>query len=161
MKHILGLILLLGIFSCTAQKKTVKLEMKQTHPYCGGARPTPEIEEKARVPHPYADKTLIYVSAKGGKSQTVKTNAEGLLTVKLSPGTYFFYEPWKYYKKTPDGSAIDNYDKACLEEVWKKEDLKITYTKVKLDEKLDIQNNIESAKCPWNLDCLVKKHMPE
>jgi hypothetical protein len=156
MKHICVLLLSVLFISCAAQKKTVKYEMKQTHPYCGGARPSPEILEKAKIPHPYAGKTLIFISEKGRVDST-KTNTKGLLTVKLTKVTYMFFEPWKYYKKTPDGSPESNYDKSCLEEIWKKEDIKIIVT----GAKIEVTNNIENGKCPHQLDCLTNKHLPE
>ena len=157
MKKILFLILILQSFFSIGQKINVKLEILQLRPYCGGARPPKEMEEQSRIPQPYANQVLIYKSSKG-KIDSVKTDDKGFLIVDLKAGTYKFFEAWKYYKKTPDGSAISLFNKECLEGEWKKEDLKIT---VAAKTNPVIKNNITSVKCPWNQDCLLKKYLPQ
>ena len=157
MKKIIFLVFVLSFAFSYGQKILVKYEMLQIHPYCGGAKPPREMEEQARIPQPYANLTLIYKSAKG-KVDSVKTDDKGILLVNLKAGAYHFFEPWKYYKKTPEGSSFAAYNKTCLEAEWKKEDLKIT---VAAKGNPIIVNNISTAKCAWNQDCLLQKHFPE
>ena len=52
------------LFSCS-QKKLVSTQINYMQPYCGGARPTPEIIADAEKSKPYANKTIVIVSAKG------------------------------------------------------------------------------------------------
>lgn len=157
MKKIFFFIFILSSVFSFGQKILVKYEMMQIRPYCGGARPPKDMEEKARIPQPYANLTLIYKSSKG-KIDSVKTDDNGILLLHLKPGTYHFFEPWKYHKKTPEGSPMTAYNKTCLEAEWKKEDLKIT---VAAKGNPIITNNITTAKCAWNQDCLLQKHFPE
>ena len=157
MKKIIFFIAVLQSFVSLGQKISIKHEMLQLRPYCGGARPTKEMEEQGRTSQPYANLTLIYKSDKG-KIDSVKTDGKGFLIANLKPGTYKFFEPWKYYKKTPDGSPFSSYNKTCIEGEWKKEDLKIT---VAAKGNPIIKNNITVAKCFWDNDCLLQKHMPE
>jgi hypothetical protein len=156
MKNFLIVFFILNFFSCTAQKKNVKFQINQTRPYCSGARPSEEMLEKARIPQPYANKTLIFIS-EGGKLDSVKTNANGFISLKLTKGTYRFFEPWKFYKKTPDGSSEENYDTLCLKETRKKEDLKVVFS----GKKTTVENYIAEGKCPFMADCLLRRHLPE
>ena len=155
MKKQLLFLFILSSFLNFAQKKTIKYKVEQLIPYCGGARPTPEIEKETQIPKPYAGKWFFYSPAKG-KTDSVKTDDKGILTVNLSKGTYKFYEAWKYNKKTADGAPLNFFDKSCLETEWKKEDLLIVVSKGK--EK--VTNNISQAKCPWQYPCYLKEHLP-
>ena len=51
--------------------------MTQYIPYCGGAKPSPEITAKLNAPVPYANKTLIYVSDKN------KIDSVGMLSFRM------------------------------------------------------------------------------
>lgn len=156
MKTIILIITFLITLSGCAQKK-VKLNFTYTKPYCGGARPTPEMEAESQIAHPYAHKTIIYKNDKG-KTDSVKTDANGNVVLKLKNGNYKFYESWKYYKKTPNGQAQNLFDLNCLNAEWKIEMVNVTVsrkvTKINL-----VYDLIE--KCPWQNECLLEKHMPE
>jgi hypothetical protein len=156
MRQIILVTFILASLSGPAQKKAVSFQIKQIHPYCGGARPSPEMEAAAQLAQPYANQKLFIVSDKGYKDSVI-TDTEGYLKTNLKAGTYKIYEAWKFYKKTPNGEALTDFDKECLKKEWKKEDLKITF----VNGKAQIKNNIERAKCPWQQNCLMKKNMPE
>ena len=54
-------------------------------PYCGGARPTPEMEELAQTPQPYSNKIIVLTNAKG-KRVKLKTNSAGVIFCYLKTG---------------------------------------------------------------------------
>jgi hypothetical protein len=137
-------------------QQKIKLQLKQQHQYCGGARPSPEILAKYEKPFPYANKKLVMI-ASNGKTDTVITDANGKLTLKLKDGTYKLYESWRYYKKTPDGSGRENYDSSCLAQRWEKVDVSIEIKK----RKSKITNEIDQAYCPHTIPCLLNPHIPE
>ena len=137
-------------------QKKIKLQLKQQQQYCGGARPTPEILAKYEKPLPYANKKLVMVSSTG-KTDTVKTGENGKLTLKLKNGTYKLYEAWRYYKKSPDGTDLKNYDTTCLKSHWEKADVLIEIKK----RKKKITNEIDAVYCPHTVPCLLNPHMPE
>lgn len=156
MKNSLLISFILLSFFGFSQKKT-KLNFTYTIPYCGGARPTPEMEAKAEIKHPFAKKTIIYI-AENGKVDSVKTDSKGTCCVKLKYGTYKFYESWKYYKKTPNGQALNLFDNACLKTEWEKEIYKVVLTK-KRSEVTKYYDLIQ--KCPHQFECLIEVNLPE
>ena len=61
--------------------------------YCGGARPTQEMEEEARRPKPFAHRELVIRSGENNDFSVpiikrVKTDVEGKWKTMLPPGTY-------------------------------------------------------------------------
>lgn len=143
-------------FTSCAQKKLASKKIEYTEPYCGGARPTPEMEEEAQKPKPYAGKTIILIS-ESGKIDSAKTDDKGVFKKKISPGKYNVFESWKYYKKTLNGISINSFDKNCLESEWKKPFMTIIYSKKSV--------SIESKEpiilyCDYNTPCILEKHMP-
>jgi hypothetical protein len=141
---------------CLVSQQKIKLELKQQHEYCGGARPSPEILAKYEKPFPYANKKLIMVSSLG-KVDSVQTDVNGKLSLKLKEGEYKLYEPWRYYKRSPDGTTIENYERSCLENQWLKVDILIEIKK----RKSKITNVIDKAYCPHTIPCLLNPHIPE
>jgi hypothetical protein len=142
--------------SSAAQKKTLNQTIAYVKPYCGGARPTPEMEADAQKPKPYAHKTIIII-AESGKVDSVKTDKDGNFKKALKYGKYRLFEHWRYYKKTPDGSDISIYDKDCLGLEWKKEFKSISIDKTKITEEEKYQIN---SKCPWSVPCILEKYLP-
>ena len=149
------LVLGCALFSCT-QKKLVSTPITFLQPYCGGARPSPEMQADAQKAKPYSNKTLVVVSAKG-KVDSAKTNAEETFKINLKPGTYKLFEAWRYYKKAAAGLAVNDFDKECIKTEWKKEikEIVVTKTEIKITDKNEI---IEI--CPWNLPCILESHKP-
>jgi hypothetical protein len=141
---------------CLFSQQKIKLELKQQYEYCGGARPSPEILAKYEKPLPYANRKLIMVSA-SGKIDSVQTDANGKLNLKLKDGTYNLYEAWRYYKRTPDGNSFNSYDTSCLVNHWAKVDVTIFIKK----RNSKITSNIDKAYCPHTIPCLRNPHLPE
>ncbi len=152
-------VILVPVFIFTtacAQKSLVSQKITYIQPYCGGARPTPEMEHEAEKPKSYSGKTIVIVS-ESGKIDSVKTDKDGSFKRSLKYGKYKLFEAWKYYKTTPDGTAISLFDKACLDLEWKKEFRSISVTKTKTSEEEKYQINL---KCPWSVPCLLEQNMP-
>lgn len=145
---------MIGLFSC-AQKK-VMLEVKYFQPYCGGARPTPEMEKDAQTAKPYASKYIYLISQKG-KVDSVKTNEVGVFYTLLKPGVYKCFVDWRYKKQSPDLSSPDRFDKECLKTEWDKEFMIITVTKLKITSQYTSQI---INYCDYNLPCLKESAKP-
>src|SRR5581483_9411013 len=108
MQKLIFFSLCLSLFSIAcAQKKTISSKITCIQPYCGGARPTPQMEADAQKPKPYTSKMIIIVSDKG-KVDSAKTDASGLLKKKLDQGNYKLYESWRHYKSTPNGESVSH-----------------------------------------------------
>lgn len=152
----LSFIIFLFIPFVQFSQKNVNWELTQDQKYCGGARPTDEILAQYEKPLIYANKKLIIVSS-NGKIDSVKTNSKGILKIKLKPGSYKLYEPWRYHKRTPDGTDISNFDKDCLEKTWQKVDISIDTQKKKQVLMIDL----DPAFCQHEIPCLKNPHMPE
>jgi hypothetical protein len=151
-------ILILAILSFTtgfSQTKKVCVKIEQFIPYCGGARPTPEMEAKLKIATPYANKKLIYVS-ENNKVDTITTDKNGCLKTKLPQGKYNFFEPWKYYKQIPNGETESNIKMDCIAAEWAKADLIIIVAK-----KNTIVNNLIYPACAYRFPCLINKHLPQ
>lgn len=159
LKLIFCLLLFTGTVSFS-QKYTVSLTVTYIEPYCGGARPSPEMEENARTPKPYSLQTIYLVNSKGKKIKA-KTDADGKLNIKLNLGTYKLYENWRCCKGTPNGQPKKNFNQECLQAEWKKEFAVVLVTAEKSD--LKETNGIVKA-CDWNTACLLdsfKAPIPE
>ena len=155
MRKFISTLFFLASFQSFSQKN-VYLELSQDQKYCGGAKPSAEMLAKYEKPLLYANKKLILVSA-NGKVDTVKTNSKGILKIKLKPGSYKLYEPWRYYKKSPDGNDISYFDLVCLTKQWEKVDISIDTQKKKQHLMIDI----DPVFCPHEIPCIKNPHLPE
>lgn len=138
-----------------AQKKRLSIAYTYFQSYCEGAKPTPEMEAETKKAKPYANKIIVWVSAKG-KIDSAKTNAEGLLQVKLKKGTYSFYESWRYYLSTPGDLDISNFDKTCMLEEWQKVTTLVSVTRKEI--KIVPKNEIRSY-CSFSFPCLLQNNV--
>ncbi|MBL7912311.1 MAG: carboxypeptidase regulatory-like domain-containing protein [Bacteroidia bacterium] len=154
-KNLFLLILGCALFSCS-QKKLVSTTITFMQPYCGGARPTPEIQADALKAKPYSNRTIVAVSSKG-RVDSAKTNADGTFKINLKPGTYKLFEAWRYYKKATAGLAVSDFDKECIKAEWKKEIKEVIVSKMEV--KINDKNEIIEV-CPWNLPCILESHKP-
>jgi hypothetical protein len=111
-----------------AQKKVFNAKITCIQPYCGGARPTPEMEADAARTKPYAKQTIVFIST-AGKIDSVKTDADGNLNKKLKVGKYKLFESWRYYKLAPHGEDFLHFNKECLAKEWGVHFMEITITK--------------------------------
>lgn len=144
-------ILALG-YTSLAQTLPISFTVTVIKPYCGGARPTPEMEEMAQTPQPYSEKTIVLVNTKG-KCKKLKTNSEGVITCSLKVGDYKLYETWRGCKKTPDGTSKKRYDKACLKTEWTREFAKLNISST--SSEYTITNGIIEY-CDSNIPCLLE-----
>jgi len=151
------LLLLHCSFAGISQKKSLTLTITYTEPYCGGARPTKEIEEATQTPKPYAKKTVVIVS-ESGKLCVVKTNSAGVLKVKLKEGSYKVYESWRYYKQAPAPNQLKDMDSECLKSEWQKE---IYTIKIGPQGNEVVSKNEIVIYCPWAVPCLLESAKPQ
>jgi len=155
-KYAIFLSLVLFSLLLTAQKRRITLELIYTQPYCGGARPTIEMQEEAEKPRPYANRKMILISSKG-KVDTVMTDDNGVLKFKAKRGKYALLEPWRYYKRTFSYAPNEQFDAGCLEKEWKKETCSITVTWK--EAAFEFKNELIEF-CDWSIPCLKEAHAP-
>lgn len=146
---------LLFSMSLFSQSRKTKLKIVQYMPYCGGARPNKDLQNTPDKAIAYANRKMIFISDKQ-KIDTLITDKNGYLKLNLPYGTYFMYEPWKYYMKIPQGMQESNLNMDCLKEEWAKEDLKITISK----KTITVVDNLKLPKCPYRFPCLIKTYLP-
>lgn len=152
--HTFTLIFLIAGLNASCQKKLHTVKVSYIQPYCGGARPTPEMVAEGEKLRPFINKTIILISSKG-VVDSAKTNTEGIFKKKLAPGTYKLYEAWRYYKTTSSGDALTEFDKECLEKEWKTSFMEIAVTKKSITQKSEGPIVIN---CSWDAPCLLEKH---
>lgn len=150
------LLLVFACFCSFSQKGVLKIQITYTEPYCGGARPTKEIEEEANRARPYAGKKIVIVS-ESGKVRCVKTNEQGFINIKLKPGSYSLFEKWRHNRQVPEGYKISDVDPECIKLEWKKE---IARVKVISAGSTVDQNNAVAGYCPWSTPCLIDSVRP-
>ncbi|MBS1651223.1 MAG: hypothetical protein JSU07_04355 [Bacteroidetes bacterium] len=148
-----------ALFLPSKAQRKLKMELGFTYkqPYCGAAKPTVEQQLEAQRERPL-DKQKFYVFKENICVDTIITNDSGLVRVKYLTGTYFLFEPWKVEKKTPDGSPMTDFFKACLEKEWKKPNYKLTVNNE--DFKLEYYE-ISISRCSNQLACLKVRHLPK
>lgn len=157
-------ILLSTLFLATSCKTQISLSFTVTYtqPYCGGAKPTPEIVEESNQPKPYPNFKLFFVSKKG-KLDSAVTDDKGLLKITLKNGTYKIMEGWKLKKGTPNGQPLSDYKLECLKTQWSKELQTFSIVKGKV---LVTKTNPQPLKvhldlpCDYAVPCLEVKHIP-
>ncbi|MBA3662695.1 MAG: hypothetical protein H0W61_00605 [Bacteroidetes bacterium] len=138
--------------SVHAQKKLkLELNFKYSKPNCNGAKTTTSMGEKLLA------KQRLYVYQDNKCVDSLMTNDSGNVIVKYYPGTYFLFEPWKHFKKTPDNSPISDFFKDCLVKEWAKPNYKVIIG----DEDFQmIYYEISLSRCPNQLACLKVRHLP-
>lgn len=149
MKYFFCVILLIYLNSIIAQEKNIRIKLEQYIPNCKNGSVETNKNPKSSIV--YKNKTLIVKSE--NYIDSVKTDKNGYIKTKWNYGTYYLYEPWKYYKLIPKEYSQKNIDKLCLENEWTKEDLKIVVSK----KTTTVANNIILLKCPEEFPCLIKK----
>lgn len=154
------LFILLGFtvsFNLIAQKKfKIELEFKYKQPYCGTAKPNAKQIADADIERPL-DKQTFFVYLNNLCVDTILTNDSGKVIIKYLPGTYYLFEPWKILKKTPDGSPVTDFHKACLAKEWAKPNYELT---IKEDDFNLKYFEISASRCSNQLACLKVRHLP-
>lgn len=117
-----------------SHSQTVELIITQTHAYCGGAEPTPELLELLRTPAPFEGKTI---HLRKGKTNcihkkivtTITTDTTGMVTLNLPAGIYSVVDDDKKDKKkyrsllkrfSTASASRSAIDKPCLND-WLKQ----------------------------------------
>lgn len=154
MKLFFVILITLVCASAFSQSRNSKIKIVQYMPYCGGVKSNKDLINTPNKGFAYSNKKLIYISDKQ-KIDTLMTDKNGYLSLKLPYGTYFLYEPWKYYMKIPKGMDETNLNKECLKEEWAKEDLKITVSK----KTITVVDNLKLPKCSNQFPCLINKDL--
>lgn len=139
--------------SLLAQKVRVEISVTCTRPYCGGARPTEEMEKDAATPKPYGGAAFIWRS-ESGKVDSARTDADGKLHLKLKKGKYKIYEAWRYRLHTPNNLPFESFDKDCLKQEWEKMAFVVTVTKKTYT---CVPQQAIVIPCDWSLPCLTEE----
>jgi hypothetical protein len=155
MKKIIFLLFLCSASRIFGQKLKVELEFKYTQPACDSKSKSGAGEELKEEKALANCKLYLYLNNKCVDS--IKTNEEGMVIVKLSPGTYSIFESWKHFKKTPDGSSINDFYKDCLAKEWLKPNYKLTIFE---DDMNMIYYEVSAGRCPNQYACLKVRHLP-
>jgi len=146
--------LVLGSYAQTKYK--MELEFKYTVPYCGGVKQSAEEEAESKKEKPLTN-YKFYVYRDNKCIDTIKTNENGIAIVRLAAGTYFLFETWKQFKRTPDGSPMKDFFADCLKKAWTKPNYKITIAEG--DFKMDYYE-VSAGRCPNQYSCLKVRHLP-
>lgn len=133
---------LLGLSSCKSANNSNKTEQHSstltiivTESYCGGARPSEELEQQLSTPHPYINKTIYLVSA-NGKIESLKTNESGQTIISNEIGSYNLFTEEKHLAK------IGPHDpEGCKS--WKE----------KADYVYDLKNDVTASIIQFHISC--------
>lgn len=139
----------------SAQYVNLEVTLKFKQNYCGGARPSEEMEAEITRAKVFANEKMILV--KGKKADTLTTDKDGGIKLRLRKGTYNLIEPWQFYKKSANGLELSAFDLQCMEKEWAKVCVRITIKKRKAN--VEYLNEIIRV-CDWQLPCLKEGHQP-
>jgi hypothetical protein len=125
-KYLILFSLSIGIhYPLYAQLQTITGNVQVVQPYCGGARPTPEIEKNARKPNPFVGK-LFYI--RKGKTNSIKAkiidsfiaDAQGNFSIKIPKGTYsiIVQEQKNALNIKKYNTQFQKADSVCLKKWW-------------------------------------------
>ncbi len=150
-----------AIAGADQSKKTTRLHIagtvKQTSQYCGGARPTREMEDKLSTPVPYPGKNFYIRAGKINdlKAEIVKdftTDQEGNFSFDLPQGVYaIILEEQLHEINAKDYKNKDcEVDENCLSDWWKK-----PYYLLEIKDQ-----NIDSLNFIFNHRCFLSTDVP-
>ena len=156
MKSLLFPFILLVLGSCALQKQKVELQVTYSEQYCGGARPSEELQEKVEKNKPYTNRTLVFVSDKG-RIDSARTDSQGNLAIKLKKGNYTLFEAWRFNLYTPEDLPIDAFDRECIKQEWMR-----PYGSLVLDSKTMVFKKLNPIikYCAWRVPCLLEREIP-
>ncbi len=156
MTKIIFLLFIFSTLQSISQKLKVELEFKYVQPNCNGTESKQGTDEISKKEKPLAN-CKLYLYLKNKCIDTVKTNESGTVIVKLLPGKYFLYEAWKHFKRTPDGSSINDFFKDCMVKEWLKPNYILTISEG--DLRMDY-SDVSASRCPNQYSCLKVRHLP-
>lgn len=87
--------------------------------YCGGARPTPEIEEQFRKEYPLASQKVKFVNVYDESDYVITaTDANGRFTVGLHEGVYDYYIVFTPGSSLPPNPDCQKYFDNAYGKIW-------------------------------------------
>ncbi|MBK9285594.1 MAG: hypothetical protein IPM51_14935 [Sphingobacteriaceae bacterium] len=101
--------------------------------------------------------TKFYVYKDKHCIDSIITDEEGIVVIKLTDGEFFLFEEWKQFKRTPDGSPKSDFFADCLVKVWQKPNYKIVFAN---DEVTMTYYEVSASRCPDAYACLKVRHLP-
>ncbi|MDP3567318.1 prealbumin-like fold domain-containing protein [Sediminibacterium sp.] len=147
---------LLSIF-CQAQRIKLEIEFRYGKPDCSGRCKTDEQIQNSKIDKPLANQRF-YIYQSGVCVDSIKTNDSGLVVIKYPPGRYYLYEPWKHFKKTPDGSPMSDFFPDCIVKEWVKPNYYLT---IEMDGEYKMTYlEISASRCSFQYPCLKVRHLP-
>lgn len=149
-KLILLFCVCISITSMAQKKLKGELTFRYNKPNCSGSKAS----EKKDAPLP---NQKFYVYKDNKCVDSLITNDSGNVIIKYYPGTYFLFEPWKHYKKTPDNSPLTDFFIDCLKKEWVKPNYKVTIAEEGF--KMDYYE-VSASRCPNQYACLKVRHLP-
>lgn len=156
MRSLIFIGLSLVLLPCAhAQRRSLSVKINYRQDYCGGARPNEEILAEAAKEKAFANQKLILL--RGKKADTLYTDAEGRLNLRLKKGEYLLFEPWRYYKQGMNGLDLSYFNSKCLEQEWSKAILRISVNGKTV--KVEDLNTLHYL-CDWQLPCLAEGKQP-
>lgn len=146
----------LSVF-CNAQRMKIEIEFRYGKPDCSGKYKTDVAIYNSRVDKPLANQRF-YVYQSGTCVDSIVTNDSGFVVINYPPGRYYLYEPWKHFKKTPDGSPTTEFFADCLPKEWIKPNYYLT---IEEDGQLKMDYlEISASRCTFQYPCLKVRHLP-
>ncbi|UTW62354.1 hypothetical protein KFE98_20510 [bacterium SCSIO 12741] len=118
-----SLLWVLILISCQSTKTTtpkakkggLTFHFQHISPYCGGARPTEEMENERSKGSAWANQ-VIYLTVNENDPQKFQTDSSGNLVLPYKAGKYCFFLPYKKEKKYLEDwkKAGWEFDEECL-----------------------------------------------
>ena len=142
---------------CQAQRMKIEIEFRYGQPDCSGRCKTDAEIQNSKVDKPLANQRF-YIYQSGNCVDSIITNDSGTVIIKYPPGRYYLYEPWKYFKRTPDCSPMSDFFPDCLVKEWVKPNYYLT---IEMDGQYKMTYlEISASRCSFQYPCLKVRHLP-
>lgn len=128
--------------------------------YCGGAAPTPELQQREHTPYAQPKTTLYLRDGNANYNNkpildSITSDSTGKFSINLPAGTYCVVEKYKTNKFTYPNDKIADWDTACYRKSFER-----------CDFVLDVARDMDSVKivlahnCVWKNPCVKNYHGP-
>lgn len=156
MRYLIVFVILMNVVVSKAQKRWFHYKFDHVKQYCGGAAPTESNLWSDREKSFFGNK-MIYFYINDKCIDSVRTDSIGRISIKLKPGKYNLYLPYKHFKGVPYGTEKE-YDMVCMQKEWARPDatLKMKF----LGGHIFMNRAIGYEVCPWKYNCLKERHIP-